>query len=629
MLRSSSVPEAVTRGQATAASASFIVALGVGVGVGVWFGLAGVSLWPLVVSVAVIALTAIAQFVSWSMSAAVTVMMLLWGQAVLMPVFPLTGLSLTTNNVVVLAGLGVIGVTRLWVVRRTLRLPTKDAGVAAVSAFVVPAVALAVACATVVRYEAVKISWAMGNDAVWNTMASRFIALDSGLVASTHPNPSPLANELMASIFSVGRAGVQPGQLLEHDISREIQVMLMLTIVTSVLASVAVIRVMSKQHGTARFIAAVGVGLIPWTWFIGGFAFRFGFYNVSLSVLALVALWVIWQEARRSPALGVAALLLSSTVLLAVWAPLVLLPSGLVLAAAIAHRRALLQTKTWHKTLLILSGLQLLVYGLFVTAPDLQRDGEALSANGAMIDISTFDVITAVALMLMVVTIGAVGRGATWDRYGVLIIVGAGALGIGYLIFQRLGINEPWGYYPAKFGWFLCILAAFVVVSSVAAWVDHTDGKPVIAALQVFVAAAAVGIILIQVPPSGWGAFSLFPALSITRADGMSGFDAEAQLLFDVSDPREKMMLVRYFPTPAQDTFVNGWLLQQPSNASSDPLRNFAYLLDTSSPVDVCAAISTWGGGVTLLSRDPNLDTEIRDTCPDEDFLVVTPPSGP
>ena len=584
--------------------------------------LLSISLWPMLFVVASSLLVTLAQRISWTMSAAATVLLLLFGQAILMPLFPLTGLSLTANNVVALSLLESILIGHLWWTRDALRPLARRSVWVLVSATVVPFLALAISVASVVRYGASKISWAMANDAVWNTMSSRFISADNGLLASVHPNPSPLANEVMASILAVGRSAIPSAELLEHDISREIQVLIVVTAVTSFLASLSVSRVLTAKRPILRLILTVSVGLMPWTWFMGGYAFRFGFYNVSLASLALVALWLIWLESERSPRLGIPLLFTSATVFLAIWAPLVLVPGALALAAIVWRRNALKQP---GKRLLLVGGLsvlQLLVYAFFVTLPDLRRDGKALADNGAMIDISTYDVIAIVAVLFLIASLGVHGRESKWEFGGVVVAILAGAIGVAYLIYQRLGINEPWGYYPAKLGWFIAILAAFVVAASMARHVEGGRGRPGATIGRSLAAALAVVAILIQVPPSGWGIFSVFPALSITRAAGMSAMDAEAQDLFNFSDPAEKTMVVRYFPTPAQDLFVNGWLLQQPAEASSDPLRNYAYLLDTSSSSNVCEALTTWGNGVVVKTRDPALESELLSICPSTTFQV-------
>jgi hypothetical protein len=525
------------------------------------------------------------------------------------------------DNIVSLSVSGVVAWAWLVSRRNELQLLSRDAWAVVAACLVVPVVVVVIAIITVVHSNATKLSWVMANDAVWNTYLSRFIDGDGGLVSSIHHNAAPLTNELMASIFAVGRSGVAAAGLLEHDISGEMQVILVVTTVSSILASVLASRALCGRP-RLRALFAVGAGLIPWTWFIGGAALKLGFYNVSIVTCVLAAVWLVWLESEHSPRTGTAILLVGGLVLLAIWAPLAVLACGLALAAAIASRRSLTAMRGKQLAVWLFCVLLFALYVLLVTLPDLRREPSTLANNGAIIDISWLDVLTGVAVMLIVVMLGSGDLARRWEKLGAFVLVVVGGAAMAYLVSARLALPEPWGYYPAKFGWFLCILALLVAGSSAVRNVGNSVGRGWRTAGQSLASVLVVAIILIQVPPPSWGIFSVFPALSIARSNGLSNLDAEAQKVLDLSLPTSKSMLVRYYPSAAQDAFVNSWLLQQSAQSNTDAIRFFVYHLDPSSPIQICSAVSAWGGNVTLVTRDDGLTAEMNSACPDGDFRV-------
>jgi hypothetical protein len=80
---------------------------------------------------------------------------------------------------------------------------------------------------------------------------------------------------------------------------------------------------------------------------------------------------------------------------------------------------------------------------------------------------------------------------------------------------------------------------------------------------------------------------------------------------------------------PASDAYMNFWMMQMGAASISDPIRNSAYSMDSTDPAAVCFAIASWGGGVTVWTRDPGLREELAKPCdPAYDYRVLVLPGG-
>jgi hypothetical protein len=427
----------------------------------------------------------------------------------------------------------------------------------------------------------------------------------------------------MASSMVSGRARIPIPQLLQHDIQSEIALWLALTVLASFLSGFVVARAIARNRSLLRISGGVVGGLLPLTWYVTGYAFQFGFVNVTATVVVLLCIWLVWLEGASRGYLALCVLVLSTTVMLAVWAPLAVIPVGLGIAAAIMNWRELRLAFRWPSGLVIwLAVVQLIAYVLLLTIPDFGRDGGALGAGGAMVPISPTNVVFCAVMAFAVTAIAAVGRGDFRSFVGVSAMIVAATVAILYLSSRSAALGG-WGYFAAKLGWMLTILALTIIAGSIGGWLkERRAGR--VTAVGVLASAALVPLLLAaQVQPGGWNIRDLFPEMSIGRVGGTSAQDAEASMLFSISDPRKKSIVVGYFPSPAADLFVNGWLLQQPSKSGKDALRTYAYYFDTTKPADVCKVINVWGGGVDVYTRDPKVQGELKATCPSSNFKVI------
>ncbi|NYD72630.1 hypothetical protein [Leifsonia soli] len=604
-------------------SAAIWATAGVEVVLVVLGGATGVQ-WPFFLVSALLVLLALGQFLGWALALATEIIGAFAVLALLMPLYPVAHLGLEWSNIVVCAVLASGALAVISKRKGALRVPGRSATWLFAATMVVPALGVAATVFSIVAYGGGHVSWVMGNDSVWNTVAARLFVTDGGLVASVHPNPSPFSNELMASAMAPGRGRLAPSDLLGHDILRIIQLWLFLTFLASALSSLVVAREIAPERRWARAIAAVAAGVIPLLWYVSGFSYSYGFVNVTVSLVVMLCIWIVWRESGRRPLVGVSSLLLATTLMLAVWAPLAPIPALLVVTAAVAGWRDWRVAVRWPGALLIgLAVLQLLAYVLLVTLPDLRRDGQALGGGGAMVPIGPASLVIAGIVTFTLASIGAAGRRQRRTFAGVCVIIVAGGAAVAWLSHQAAA-RGGWGYYSAKLTWQLTILALVIAAALIVGWLN-VAGKRIIESTAIFVAAGAiVTFVAGQVPPSVWSARQVLPALSIGRVGGISANDQEAAVLFAISDPGKKSLAVQYYTDPLRDLFINGWLIQEHSDLSADPMRDNAYFLDTSKIDQVCSVVNQWGGHVDVYTRNPQLQDELATQCPDADITVRT-----
>lgn len=605
----------------------------------------GLTPAPLLVVVGAAAVLALGQTMSWGLAIACGGVGLLALLAIGNQVYPHLGLSLLVGNLALLTAVIIASLVVL-ALRDGIRLPGRAGAAFAASTLVSPAAALLAAWVALSAGRMDKFAWLMRNDSAWNLMSTRFIVEDGGVDPSKHGNVAPLTFEYVALFLAPGRSDVAPSELLAHDLGRLAQGLLLLVAVISVLGSVVVASVVPARLPLLRATLAVGAGLLPWTWYVAGFAWLYGFWNALLSLVVLMLLWLLWVSSRQQPIVASAFIALGGVVTLATWAPLTIVPAALGVALVVSGLRAHVAMRGTVLVAWALGIITFLGYAVMVTLPTTRGQSGALSLDGAFLSLGwAVPIVVAVivwALSLLVVLLG----GGSRDLAGLAALTTAGVIGVGYLVSQRAdSATGPWGYYPAKFAWLLCLVMPFIAARAVAALAGVTvlpKDRLRLQLLQggyVLASALAAVAVLAQVPPADlrppsslgnpaprpapdWRPVSMFPLWSLAQRDGISDFDGAVQDLFAASDPRSKVVFARYFRDPSRDGFVNFWLLQQPAESDQQMPRPYAYSLDSRNPAALCELVNAWGGGVRVVTRSPGLERKMQAACPQLDFEV-------
>lgn len=575
---------------------------------------------------AIAALTlAFGQLASWTLSFASALLAVLGVHTLAARLAPPANLDFGATTAVAVTVVAALAIAALAVRarHRRLRLPRTADLPAVISAVAVPLLSLGYWVVALGWGREMRVGWILANDAVWNTMAARFIVVDGGIDPSAHPNPAPSTAALAASWMIPGRENAS--ELLRHDVTREAQFVLLVTLAAAVLAGCIAARTVRAGHPVIRVVAGVAGSAFVLSWYVLGFTAELGFLNAPISVLLLLAVWVCWSDAPRSPVISAVGLLVAATLLLATWAPLVLVPAALGAMALPVFWRALASRRVGVIVIIGLAAAQLIAYGLLVTLGDLRSTGGALAADGAAPPVEPRDVAMVVALVLLTALLLLLrrsrGLGLRREAVGALTVLAAAAVGGGYLVLQRLGAGLGWwGYYPAKFAWLVCVLLLVVVVGLLLAAASALRSRARVA-LAACAALVLVGVVVSGSLPLG-GIRRVPAAIALATDAEFAAKDATAERLFAIADGGPTIA-VRVTTDPEDDAQLNAWLLQAHSEDSADPVRAYAYGMDTTDLAAVCDAMQAWGGGVRLVTGDPGLTEELDAVCPETDYEVV------
>ncbi|MFC7496700.1 MULTISPECIES: hypothetical protein [unclassified Nocardioides] len=616
--------------------------------------LTGSSPFLLLATVAAASTAGLAARLGWAAAAALVVMGAFAALLVLTWWGPLLGLPFRVTASVVLYVVGAVSLADLWWRRRDLRPPSAGQWVDAAVSTLPSAAMWAILEIARGRSGLPKLSWLMQNDAPFNLILARFILADDGVDPGLHDNPVPTTAGIIAWFMAPGRADLGPAAMLRHDLARSSDGLMFVTAAISVIAAITVLRTVRERNVVLRAAVGLAAALIPWTWAAFGFAVRYGFWNALPTVLLLLCLWIAWIESAKRPVLGSALVALAGLTLLATWGPLVAAPAAMWVAIAARSRRQLLALRGRALALWLVPHVLLLAYVVFRFLPSLRLVGaEALGGDGAFFGFSMYDAIAAASGLALaaLIVVAATGRG--WMPVGVAVLLVAGFGGAAYLVHQRLSAGlANWGYYPAKYAWLWCVAAAVIAIGLVADLDARGDGRDAgggSAGRRLRTGAAGAAAIVLAAlmlsrvspadlrPPSlahpaldpapDWSLDTVLPVLSIAGSDGMSDQDDVVRAMLVGDRWADRTLFSQYFGDPYRDGLANYWLLQLHSptatggeNAGMDPIRSEAYThlysLVAEDPKSVCATSRAWGGGVRVLTRNPDLRRALEKACP-------------
>lgn len=593
------------------------VTVGIILVVGIVLYAAGATPWPAAAATLAALWLGFGQRLSWSAALAAAVTVMLAAAAVVVRVAPLLPVGLVAVGSASGAVLGAVGLLLLARSREAARLPRIRLG-----GIVTAALAVVATTAFVVRGSSdAVLRWAMGNDAVWNLVTMRAIVADGGIDSAVHPNSSPLSPALFAFVAATGRSRIEPADLLAHDVRASASIWLVLAVTTAVLAASIGWRSARRAGRTARILAAALVGVLPLTWFVFGFASIYGFHNATIALVLLLASWLIWLDSSQSRALRGAILSFAAVALLATWAPLAVIPLGLAGVVLAEHVWRLARAGSTFRSYLpvALAAAPAPVYVVTVTLADLRRDGSALAVDGAILPLQQIHVLVIAAVALATAVVLAATRAERWALGGMVVVLGTSMVAGGYLVLQRAGAGSPWGYYPAKFAWLVVTMLLILLAAGVASALSAADERRWVVTAATLATVLALPLVLMSlVPPAGGRLANSFAPLRILTDD--SG-GADVARLFALAEPGERTLVAEYAGGDA-DRFLNSWLLQLESEAATDPIRTFSYILDPSDDAQVCAAIVAWDAPVRVITSDVGFGERLTRGCDAPSFVV-------
>jgi hypothetical protein len=580
--------------------------------------------WLLVAAACASMMLALRPLASWPTALASSFLIL--GAVCLAGLFFGVGgtLSLASKNVLLLGGGGAAALVYAFVRSKGQPLTVKGEQIAPL---IVPVGYLIVAIVSFLWLEMTAnphLAFAMNGDAVWNTVSARFIVADGGVNPSLHPNPSPLTAGLLAGAIAPGRELVAGTGLLAHDITRQAQLWLGLVFATSILTAIIVFRRMATSKNATRVIVSALASALPWTWFYSGFAFTFGFYNATLALVVLLAVWILWLEGNKHPRWALAMLSLGSLNLLATWAPLAPLPLALMLVLFMGKSWKYWWSPGLWRAFVTLVTIALPVgYLAGVTLADVQREGGALSVDGGIFDFRPALIVAVMALAIMGNFVSFRSPQTKQELRGILSIVVVSTVAIGFLIFQRRDQADLWGYYPVKLSWILATFLIIVIVSQLASLLQKFAESRRRTGLYLGSAIAFMISLMAMVNPPSLP--DIFTPVSLIFSKGVSHNDANVLLASQLASPTERNIAAQLMSTVESDLFINNWLLQLQATTSQDPVRWFSYYLDGTDTAMVCDATQAWGEGTTVVTSSTTFTEEFHVSCPGVEVAVIIP----
>ncbi|MFA9276332.1 MAG: hypothetical protein ACEQR4_00565 [Rhodoluna sp.] len=583
----------------------------------------GVSPWPLVVSLFLYLTVSFAQQYGYVFAFSLSTLALLAGGACWYQVAAYLPGNLRLNTLVleILSALLLV----VFIGRKSqISLPT----IRAISYFWPPCVVPSLSAITIWGVSltgALGYSWAMHNDAVWNLVVSRFVTGDGGIVAAVHTNPSPLIPELLSFASLSGRETQTASTLFQHDMTRAAEVWLLIALMTSFIAGLIALSIRKIEPLWLRIVAGLGVSALPLAWFTLGYAFEFGFYNATLALLLMLVTWLIWQKGQNIPYARLGGLALALLVSLAAWGPLALIPACLALLSLISLIAKRIKPESlWSLWFAGVSCFAAVVYGFFVTLPDLRQQSGSLGADGGIFEITPTNAVVTVSFCFLVLVIQSLLLKNKNQLLGIIVYTGASLLAVAYLAFQRGPDVSRWGYYPVKYSWILMCSLLILASASTLAWISSKKMKWWKSVLATLIAGVVIFCVACQMPIRIAPTYlSAFPLSNIITHTGIAGEDQYASRLFSIVED-DRPTIAFKGKDLISDQFAARWLLQLESSSSEDKVRYWAYFLDTSNEEQLCAALKDWGTTVTIITSDLGLQNRLSSDCPAGSFEIIT-----
>ena len=401
-------------------------------------------------------------------------------------------------------------------------------------------------------------------------------------------------------------------------------------------------------------------------------------------LLAAWAIWREGPEAP--PLLTAFLLGMGGVAMLATWAPIALIPAALAILTLYRALRLTLVAQNRRSWLLLIgAALPIPLYGLFITVFDFMREGEALGAYGGIPAISLNHVFLVVLVTSLVVILRALRNGVWWNVLGVGLVIFSGLSAVAFLAFLNFmsGVSL-WGYYPIKAAWTVTSLVIIIGLTEALGWVldrpygnrlmateaaivpalylensaQLTDGStqpiedptlalenPVVSettpvrgsawvtGLSLALTASLAFGFMLQYQYAPINLSNFFTPLEILRSTGPALGPERANVVFDVYRNEQATIVARFENqwnvidriTPGDgrtDRFANLWLLQVLSTDGADPIRPFAYFLNTYDAGEICAAVATWEQPVIVVTDDWELPYQLEAQCPLADLTV-------
>ncbi len=472
-----------------------------------------------------------------------------------------------------------------------------------------------------------KLSWAMNGDGFNNLFYANRILTDHGLALGQAENPVPLPATVLALAMAPGRSELASNDLLGHDLASLTVVWTLVLAVTCILTGAVVASAIPVRSPVAVAVASALGSLLPLTWYLAGLPAQWGYFNASVVLPILLSTWLVFLASRRFPVAALVALSGLTTLVIATWAPLVLVPGCLGIAVLVRDWKRIRALQGLSALALVLGAVQVLAWVGVVTVPTFLAQGGALEVPGHGFP-STWPEVSLLLIGLVALALLLRGKTSIPVVPGMIAIVVAAVATSAMLLFLDHGQGDPWtAYYPTKLAWIISALLVMVVLSLVVSIVERSARGPRTATAGI---ASVVGLALLvtaAVPVDGWQQTVVRqPMIRILSGSIWHTGDRAATQILALTDPRAPGIL--WQSNDPDEAMIDFWVLvTRGGDLAGDPvLRAVAFVAyrsyratgtyDNSDPRTLCAILSRMKPTPTVHTASPALEAELRDTCP-------------
>jgi hypothetical protein len=482
---------------------------------------------------------------------------------------------------------------------------------------------LATRAASLLIPDASRLSWAMEGDATNNLHFARRIVEDNGILLGPEQNPVPLVASLLAVPFSLDHVTTAAGSL-ESELWIFTGVWTALLAACCITTGVVVASVVDPARRAVVVVASAAGSLLPLTWFVAGLPIEFGYLNVHVALPLLLASWLAYLGAQRSPVIALGALVSLSALLLVTWSPVVLIPVALGTLVAARHRRQLLRAGITG----LLPGAAIAVFVLLavcLTVPSFFAQGKALAAAG-----HGFPATWLLLSVLAIATVAAAGllrsRLPTGVFAGAVALVVASYAALSSTFYVARELFDPWnGYYPVKLAWLVAVLLLPVLASVVfaaAAAFRRRSWRIVAVGLT---AALSVGVVVAPpvAMPAGYTARQ--PVERILGGHVWRSGDAAVDVIARLAERDEVGVL--WDSASPDEAVINYWALDRSGGGmgGDPPLRAFAFKEYQSfrssegqnafAANALCALLRDRDHAIVIYTDNPSLEDDLTADC--------------
>jgi hypothetical protein len=466
---------------------------------------------------------------------------------------------------------------------------------------------------------AIHLTWAMNADSV-NVMGfARRMLADGGIDPGSTPQSTPLPFAMVASNMAGGRASLANDAVLRHDVTRLAEVWVFAIALCCLLTGGLVARVARNFRLRIAVPVTIAASVAGLSWYFIGVQFDGGFINSAFALVLLLAAWLVFIGGERHPVSALVMLLLASTVLLAVWSPLVVCLIALEIVLFIRGFRTIREHGVRGFAAVGVAAAIFLGYAVAFVLPALVGGSGALAGDGGFPPIGPKFILAIVAVVVVLGVVVARVTGTAHATVGALALILAFSLGLAFLLFQRRAASFLWGYYPAKYAWTVSLLLLVIAMTFALTLLARAPGH-IGSSVTALVGVVGLFVSLIWSPSGDYQRVALSPLVGILQGGG--GYNRIADTVFRYSGSANGYDVL--WKSAEGDYWPNYWLLQTDiPNPPSNPVRAYASIPGTLSVDQICEVLTLLGPNTIVHTAELSALAELTVSCPSEDYRVI------